>query len=103
MRVSIPRILLVGLVLLVLSGCAANTASRDVVSLPNAENPEYLTYPYRLAALPLHFTGNVLQYVVVEPFYFAVSSFPDAFGLSLEEQRYLAQRKQAWQQSGPAR
>jgi hypothetical protein len=101
MRASLPRILIVGLLFLALSGCAASTASRETVSMPNAENPEYLTNPFRLAALPLHLAGNILQYGLVEPFYFALSAFPDAVGLSIEEQRYLAQRKEAWQAYRP--
>jgi len=102
MRASVPRILLVGLLFLVLSGCAAGTASRDVQSLPNADNPEYLSHPFRLVALPLHVAGNILQYGVIEPIYFALSTVPDVVGLSIEEQRYLAQRKEAWQAASPA-
>ncbi len=96
MRTGIAHILLIGLLLVVLSGCA--TTRMEVGGLPNAEHPEYLAHPFRLVALPLHFAGNVLQYGVVEPVYFLLAPAPEAFGLSLEEQRYLAQRQEAWGQ-----
>ncbi len=85
-------VLLVGL----LAGCATTAARQDLGGVPNAENPEYLAHPLRLLALGLHFTGNVLQYVLVEPGYFLLAPIPEAVGLSLEERAYLAERENAW-------
>jgi hypothetical protein len=96
MRRSAVQIMLMALLLVVLAGCA--TARIDQGGLPNAEHPEYLANPFRLVALPLHLAGNMLQYGVVEPFYFLLAPVPDAVGLSLEEQRYLAERQEAWRQ-----
>jgi hypothetical protein len=88
---------MVGLVLVaLLTGCATTVARQDGVGLPTAENPEYLGHPFRLVALPLHFVGNALRYGLIEPFYFAMNTMPDAVGLSLEEQRYLQERQEAW-------
>ena len=89
--------LAIGLLLVgVLAGCASTIASRgDLGGLPRADSPEYMTHPLRLIALPAHFTGNVLQYTVVEPLYFLLSPVPEAVGLSLEERRDLAERRQA--------
>lgn len=96
MRRSAVQIMLMGLLLIVLAGCA--TGRMDQGGLPNAEHPEYLANPFRLVALPLHLAGNMLQYGVVEPFYFLLTPVPGAVGLSLEEQRYLAERQEAWRQ-----
>jgi hypothetical protein len=96
MRRSIVQIVLMGLLLVVLAGCATTRIEQG--GLPDAEHPEYLANPFRLVALPLHLAGNVLQYGVVEPFYFLLTPVPNAVGLSLEEQRYLAERQQAWDQ-----
>lgn len=83
-------------VLVVLAGCATTRVEQS--GLPNAEHPEYLANPFRLVALPLHLAGNALQYGVVEPLYFLLAPVPEAVGLSLEEQRYLAERQEAWRQ-----
>jgi hypothetical protein len=97
MRARRGRTVMVGLVLVgLLTGCATTVTRQDSVGLPTAENPEYLGHPLRLVALPLHFVGNVLRYGLVEPFYFAMNTMPDAVGLSLEEQRYLQERQEAW-------
>jgi hypothetical protein len=97
MRRSAVQIVLMGLLLVILAGCAT-TRHVDQSGLPDAEHPEYLANPFRLVALPLHLAGNVLQYGLVEPFYFLLTPVPDAVGLSLEEQRYLAERQEAWRQ-----
>src|SRR5512138_600003 len=94
MRTRIGGFLLVGLVLVALSGCAT-TATTEVRGMPNADNPEYLSHPFRLAALPIHFTGNLVQYGLIEPLYFLLARAPDAVGLSAEEQQYLSQREDA--------
>ncbi len=52
----------------------------------------------RLIALPLTLVGNIVQYTLEEPIYFLLAPVPDSVGLSLEEQRYLAQRQEAWRQ-----
>jgi len=97
MRARCGRTVMVGLVLVgLLTGCATTVTRQDSVGLPTAENPEYLGHPLRLVALPLHFVGNVLRYGLVEPFYFAMNTMPDAVGLSLEEQRYLQERQETW-------
>ncbi len=95
MRTTVAQILAIGLLFVVLSGCAT-TAQQYSQGVPNAENPEYLGHPFRLVALPLHAVGNLLQYGVVEPLYFALLPIHDVVGLSVEEQRYLAQREEAW-------
>ena len=93
------RILLVGvLVVGLFSGCATIVGRQDVVGFPNADNPEYLAHPFRMAALGLHFAGNVVQYTFVEPFYFLLTPIPEAVGLSLEERGYLEKRQEAWSQ-----
>jgi len=93
------RFLAIGVLLLgMLSGCATTSGRDDLVGLPNASNPEYGAHPLRLISLPVHFAGNLAQYLLIEPFYFFLSSVPEAVGLSLEEQRYLAQREEAWRQ-----
>jgi hypothetical protein len=96
MRTIAARALLIGLLLGVVSGCATTGRADVNVGVPDAEHPEYLAHPFRLLALPLHAVGNLLQYGVVEPLYFALSAMPDVVGLSAEEQRYLAERKAAW-------
>lgn len=97
MRTSCGRALLVGLVLAgLLSGCATTVVREESVGLPTAENPEFLGHPFRLIALPLHATGNVVRYGFIEPFYFLLNATPDFFGLSLEEQQYLRERQDAW-------
>ncbi len=107
MRTRSARTLMLALVLgVLLAGCAA-APRQEWVSLPNAENPEYLVHPFRLIALPTYFAGNVFQ-LTVEPLFFAMNAAPDAFGLSLEEQVYLRQRGELWsralgaQQAKPA-
>jgi hypothetical protein len=95
MRVRIVCSLLIGLFVLgAFGGCATRTISSD--GLPNAQNPEYFGHPFRLLALPMDFAGNVIQYALVEPFYFLMNAAPQAVGLSLEEQRYLSQRQEEW-------
>ncbi len=96
MRVRILCSLVIGLVVLgTFSGCATRTVFSE--GLPNAQNPEYFGHPLRIVALPLDFVGNLLQYALVEPFYFLMNSAPEAVGLSLEEQRYLSERQEEWQ------
>jgi hypothetical protein len=92
------RFLAIGVLLLgLLSGCAASVASKgDLGGLPTAEHPEYMAHPLRVIALGFHFAGNVGQYLVMEPGYFLLAPIPEAVGLSLEERRYLDQRKEAW-------
>jgi hypothetical protein len=97
MRTTVARILVIGLLFVVLSGCAT-TAQMSSEGLPDADHPEYLAHPFRLIALPLHAVGNIMQYGVVEPLYFALTPVPDFVGLSVEEQRYLAERKEAWRE-----
>lgn len=98
MRTRVIWTLVVGLLVVgALGGCATRTASPEGF-LPNAQNPEYFIHPFRVFALGGHFAGNVLQYGLVEPFYFLMASVPDAVGLSLDEQRYLAERQEAWKQ-----
>jgi len=94
------RILAIGVVLVsLLGGCAATAASReDLGGLPTADHPEYLAHPLRMITLGFHFVGNFTQYVAVEPFYFLLAPVPELVGLSLEERRYLDQRKEAWRQ-----
>lgn len=95
MRVRIVCSLMIGLFLVgALGGCATRSITGD--GLPNAQNPEYFGHPFRLVALPLDFAGNLIQYALVEPFYFLMNATPQAVGLSLEEQRYLAQRQEEW-------
>ena len=97
MRTRCGRAVMVGLVLVgLLTGCATTVARQDGVGLPTAENPEYLGHPFRLIALPAHLIGNILRYGLIEPFYFAMNTMPDAVGLSLEEQRYLQERRETW-------
>lgn len=86
------------LVIGLLAGCASTAGREDLGGLVRAENPEYLGHPLRIIALGFHFGGNIIQYAAVEPFYFFLAPIPEAVGLSLEEQRYLAQRQEAWRQ-----
>ena len=83
-----------------LSGCATTISSQDTRGLSNgvspAENPEYLAHPFRLVALGMHATGNILRYSVVEPLYFLMNTMPDFVGLSLDEREYIQQRQDAW-------
>ena len=96
MRMRCGRALMVGLLVAgLLSACAA-TVAQNTGGLSTAENPEYLAHPFRLVALGLYFTGNVLRYAVVEPFYFAMNTVPDAVGLEPDEQQYLKDRQEAW-------
>jgi hypothetical protein len=93
------RFLTIGLLLAgLLTGCATMAGRGDLGGLPNAEQPDYMVHPFRLIALPLTLVGNILQYTLEEPAYFLLSGVPEAVGLSLEEQRYLAQRQEAWRQ-----
>ena len=96
----IERTLVLCLVMVVLLAGCATVAHQEQSGLPSADNPEYLINPFRLVALPLHAVGNVLQYTVIEPFYFAMNAIPDFVGLSLEEQQYIKQRQEAWQRAG---
>jgi hypothetical protein len=77
-----------------LAGCATSNTFNE--GLPNANNPEYLAHPFRVLTLPLFLVGNLLQYGLVEPTYFLVNQTPEAFGLSQEEQRYIAMRQEEW-------
>jgi len=97
MRTGCGHALVVGLLLAgLLSGCATTVGRQESVGLPTAENPEYLGHPFRLVALPLHATGNILRYGLVEPFYFLMNTMPDFVGLSLEEQQHLRDRQDTW-------
>ena len=95
------RTVILGLVLAgLLVGCASVQQNEwEQVGLPTADNPEYLGHPFRAIGLLTYFSGNLLQYVVVEPAYFALNTIPNAVGLSLTEQRYLHQRQEAWSQA----
>jgi hypothetical protein len=94
LRMMAVCLLVVGL----LSGCVTTVARQDLGGLPNAENPEYLGHPFRVVGLGMYFAGNILQYMLVEPFYFLLTPIPEAVGLSLEERGYLEQRQEAWSQ-----
>ena len=94
LRMMAICLLVVGL----LSGCVTTVARQDLGGLPSSENPEYLGHPFRVVALGVHFAGNVMQYMFVEPFYFLLTPMPEAVGLSLEERGYLEQRQEAWRQ-----
>ena len=97
MRTRCGRALVVGLLLAgLLSGCATTVVRQENVGLPTAGNPEYLAHPFRLVALALHATGNILRYGLVEPLYFAMNTMPDFVGLSLEEQQHLRERQDTW-------
>jgi hypothetical protein len=100
MRTRCGQVVLIALALAVLlTGCATTTARQDTLGMPNAQNPEYLANPIRVIAAPLTVVGYALQFLVVEPIAFALNSAPDAFGLSLEEQRYLQERQAAWEKT----
>jgi hypothetical protein len=91
--------LMIGLLIVTLvSGCATTVVRQDTVGLPTEENPEFLAHPFRLIALPLHATGNILRYGLVEPFYFVMNTMPDFVGLSLEERQHLQDRQDTWGQ-----
>ena len=93
--ILVVGILLVGL----LAGCTTTAASRvDLGGLPNADHPEYMTHPLRLISAGLNVVGNVMQYTLVEPTFFVLAPVPELVGLSLEERRYLEQRREAWRQ-----
>ncbi len=93
------RFLAIGLLLVgLLTGCATMAGREDLGGVPNAEQPDYMVHPIRLIALPLTLVGNIVQYTLEEPIYFLLAPVPDSVGLSLEEQRYLAQRQEAWRQ-----
>jgi hypothetical protein len=93
------RILVVGLLAVgLLSGCATTVGQQEFGGFPNAQYPDYFAHPFRVIALPLHFTGNVLQYALVEPLYFLLTPIPEAVGLSLDERAYLQNRQEAWSQ-----
>jgi hypothetical protein len=79
-----------------LSGCATTVARQETTGISIAESPEYLAHPFRLVALGMHATGNVVRYTLIEPFYFLLLPIPDFVGLSLEEQQYLQERQDAW-------
>jgi hypothetical protein len=99
MKAPFFRTLTIGVLLVgLLAGCATTVARQDMVGVPNAENPEYLAHPFRVLALGVHLTGNLVQYGLVEPFYFLLTPVPEAVGLSLEERAYLAEREKAWRQ-----
>lgn len=81
----------------VLAGCTTTAASReDLGGLPRADSPEYMVHPFRLIALGFNFAGSVAQYTVAEPFYFMLAPVPELVGLSLEERRYIEQRREPW-------
>ncbi len=93
------RILTIGLLVVgLLAGCATTAARQDLGGLVRAENPEYLGHPLRMISLGFNFVGNIAQYGAVEPMYFMLAPIPELVGLSLEERRYLEQRKEAWGQ-----
>ncbi len=100
MRKRCLGILAIGVLLMsVLAGCTTTVASReDLGGLPRAEYPEYMTHPLRVIALPSHAVGSVAQYTLAEPIYFLLSlgPVPEFVGLSLEERRYIEDRKEAW-------
>ncbi len=97
MRTQYGRFLIIGLLLAgLVSGCATTIAKPESTGLPTAENPEYLGHPLRLVALPVHATGNIIRYGVIEPFYFLMNTMPDFVGLSLEEQQHIQDRQDAW-------
>jgi len=96
MRTRLAAVLAVLTLAGALAGCASSAARYDYSGLPTAQNPEYLAHPFRLVALAGHAAGNVLQYGVIEPFYFLLTPIPDVVGLSPEEQRYLAMEKEAY-------
>lgn len=99
MKTRCLRILAVGLLTVgLLAGCATTAMRQDLGGLVKAENPEYLAHPLRMISLGVNFVGNLTQYVAVEPMYFVLSPIPEVVGLSLEERRYLEQRKEAWEQ-----
>lgn len=93
------RILAIGLLVVgLLAGCATTAARQDLGGLVSAEHPEYLAHPLRVISLGVNFVGNLTQYIAAEPFYFLLAPLPELVGLSLEERRYLEQRKGAWEQ-----
>lgn len=97
MRTRCGRALLIGLVVAgLLSGCATTAARQESMGISTAENPEFLVHPFRLTALALHLAGNIVQYAVIEPFYFVMNTIPDAVGLESDEQQYIEGRRQAW-------
>ncbi len=100
MNASFFRTLAIGILLVgLLAGCATTVARQEIGGVPNADNPEYLGHPFRMIALGVNFGGNVLQYGVIEPFYFLFATpWPEAVGLSLDERAYLAEREKDWQQ-----
>jgi hypothetical protein len=79
-----------------LGGCATTVTRQETTGISIAESPEYLAHPFRLVALPLHATGNVVRYGFIEPFYFLMNATPDFVGLSLEERQYIQERQDAW-------
>lgn len=93
------RILAIGLLMVgLLAGCATTAVRQDLGGMVSAENPEYLAHPLRMISLGVNFVGNLTQYIAAEPFYFLLAPLPELVGLSLEERRYLEQRKGAWEQ-----
>jgi len=99
MRTGCGRLLMIGLVLFgLLAGCTT-VPRQDYVGLPNAENPEYLTHPFRLLAFPTYLAGNMVQLTTEPLLYLPMNAAPDAFGLSLEEQIYLTQRGELWKRA----
>ncbi len=99
MNAPFLRTLAIGVLLAsLLVGCATPVVRQDTMGVPNAENPEYLGHPLRMLALGVNLGGNLIQYGLVEPFYFALTPVPEAVGLSLEERAYLAEREKAWRQ-----
>ena len=98
MRKRCLGMLAIGVLLVsVLAGCTTTAASReDLGGLPRAEYPEYMAHPLRMISLGFHFAGNIAQYTAAEPFYFLLAPVPELVGLSLEERRYLEERKEAW-------
>ncbi len=100
MKTRALAMLLAGVLLAgMLAGCATTTASReDLGGLPRAERPDLMIHPLRVISLGANAAGNVMQYAVVEPFYFLLAPVPELVGLSLEERRYIAERQEAWRQ-----
>jgi hypothetical protein len=99
MRTRCGRLLMMGLVLIgLLVGCTT-VPRQDYLTLPNAENPEYLTHPFRLLAFATYLTGNTVQLITEPLLYLPMNAAPDAFGLSLEEQIYLTERGEQWKRA----
>jgi hypothetical protein len=99
MKTRSLRVLAIGvLVVGLLAGCTTQAANReDLGGLARGDNPEYFAHPLRVISLGFYAAGNIVQYGLMEPFYFLFAApVPEFVGLSLEERRYLAERQEAW-------